>query len=400
MVAAPRGVAAVLNPSHSGGAAAARPSLRRERVVVVDNSRIFTGALSSILATCTALSDRYEFSFVLDSRSTVADEVRRRGFDVAVLPFLEVSRRWSVVAYLPVLVVNAARLARILDRRGASILHVNDLYNLVGVACRALRPKVRLVQHVRLLRSSYVRPAYPLFAWCVRRFADAVVCVSDAARRDLGGAGASIRRIYDALPPTERHPPKEYARRGGCRFVYVANYIRGKGHDLALEAFARVATADPDATLRFVGAGADGSLDPRFVRGLGRRVAELGLGGRIALDGPTADVEREMKDADVVVNLSESESFSMTCLEALAYGAPLVASACGGPSELVEHMENGILVPNGDPAAAAAALALLAGDAELAARLGRRGPPSVRRKFDASRTAAELASTYLDVLRS
>jgi glycosyltransferase involved in cell wall biosynthesis len=365
-----------------------------ERVVVIDNSRVLTGALRAIFGTCAGLRDRYEFSFVLDAASTAADEVRARGYAVDLLPLVEVSRSWRSLLYLPTLLVNAQRLARILDRRRASILHVNDLYNMLGVACKALRPGLRLVQHVRLLRSSYLGPAYPVFAWCVRRWADEVVCVSDAALRDFGGAAPRVRRIYDAPALAERHPPKDHARRGGCRFLCVGNYIRGKGQDLALEAFALVAPRLPGAVLRFVGAGADGSLDRGFVDALGRRRAELGLFDRVRFDGRCPDVEREMKDADVVVNLPESESFSMVCLEALAYGMPLVASDCGGPREIVDDMRSGILVPNRDVEAAARAMLLLGEDAPLAERMGREGRSSVRARFDPARSAGELAAAY------
>jgi glycosyltransferase involved in cell wall biosynthesis len=296
--------------------------------------------------------------------------------------------------YLPTLLVNAFRVLRILDRRRADVLHVNDVYNMLGVACKLLRPRLRVVQHVRLLRSSYLGPAYPVFAWCVRRFADEVVCVSDAVVRDLGGPGPRVRRIYDAPALVERHPSKEYARVGDCRFLCVGNYIRGKGQDLALEAFARVAAHCPAATLRFVGAGADGSLDRAFVERLRARCSELGMAGRVRFDGPSADVERDMKKADVVVNLPESESFSMVCLEALAYGMPLVASDCGGPREIVDHMRSGLLVPNRDVDAAARAMLLLAEDAALAERLGREGWSSVRARFDPARSARELAAAY------
>jgi glycosyltransferase involved in cell wall biosynthesis len=365
-----------------------------DAVVIIDNSRIRTGALRAILDACAALRDRYEFSFVLDADSTVADEVRARGYDVAGLPLVEVSRSWRSLLYLPALLVNAVRVLRILDRRRASVLHVNDVYNMLGVACKLLRPRLRLVQHVRLLRSSYLGPAYPFFAWCVRRQADEIVCVSDAALRDFGGAAPRVRRIYDAPTLAERHPPKDYARTDGCRFVYVANYIRGKGQDLALEAFALIVPQLPGAVLRFLGAGADGSLDRPFVEALRRRCAELGMLDRVRFDGHAPDVEREMKGADVVVNLPESESFSMVCLEALAYGMPLVASDCGGPREIVDHMRSGLLVPNRDVDAAARAMLRLAEDAPLAERLGREGWSSVRAKFDPARSARELACAY------
>jgi glycosyltransferase involved in cell wall biosynthesis len=84
----------------------------------------------------------------------------------------------------------------------------------------------------------------------------------------------------------------------------------------------------------------------------------------------------------------------MVCLEALAYGMPLVASDCGGPREIVEDMRSGVLIPNRDVEAAARAMRLLAQDLPLAERLGRDGRVSVRERFDPARSASELACAY------
>ena len=56
-----------------------------------------------------------------------------------------------------------------------------------------------------------------------------------------------------------------------------------------------------------------------------------------------------------MLNFSESESFSMTCLESLYYGTPLIATDSGGPAELFKHGESGHLVPNRDVQAMAKA---------------------------------------------
>ena len=56
--------------------------------------------------------------------------------------------------------------------------------------------------------------------------------------------------------------------------------------------------------------------------------------GVVHFDGFAANTEVAMKGHDMVLNFSEAESFSLTCLDALYYGVPLIATDCGGPAEL------------------------------------------------------------------
>jgi len=106
------------------------------------------------------------------------------------------------------------------------------------------------------------------------------------------------------------------------------------------------------------------------------------------------DTAAEITKADLVLNLSESESFSMVCLEALKAGAPLVASDCGGPGEIIEHMRSGWLVPNRDVVAAADAIETLATDRGLRNRFRLEGRKRARSKFDVRENARQLSGLY------
>jgi glycosyltransferase involved in cell wall biosynthesis len=66
-------------------------------------------------------------------------------------------------------------------------------------------------------------------------------------------------------------------------------------------------------------------------------------------------VLEELRGATAVVLPSRQESFGVVLAEAIACGTPIVATACGGPEDIVTE-DNGLLVPVGDPSALAAAL--------------------------------------------
>jgi glycosyltransferase involved in cell wall biosynthesis len=105
-----------------------------------------------------------------------------------------------------------------------------------------------------------------------------------------------------------------------------------------------------------------------------------------------------MRALDVVVHAStEPEPFGLVIVEALACGRALVASQAGGAAELFTPGETALGHPPGDAERLAAAIAALAADPELRARLGSAGRREMVRSFDRARLAVELVPIYRGV---
>jgi glycosyltransferase involved in cell wall biosynthesis len=81
------------------------------------------------------------------------------------------------------------------------------------------------------------------------------------------------------------------------------------------------------------------------------------------------------------------EGVPIAVIEAMAAGVPIVASDCGAVRDIVEDGKQGYLVPVGDVDRFADRLRLLAGDANLRARLGKAGRARAEDEFDIERTA-------------
>ena len=128
--------------------------------------------------------------------------------------------------------------------------------------------------------------------------------------------------------------------------VAVGNLYPVKDHATLLRALARLPAA------RVAIAGRGDQEEP-----LRRLAAELGLSDRVHLLGLRDDVETVFAAADVFVQPSLSEGLPLAVLEAMANGLPVVATRVGGIPEAVVDGKTGLLVPPGDPAALAAALA-------------------------------------------
>lgn len=132
-----------------------------------------------------------------------------------------------------------------------------------------------------------------------------------------------------------------------------------KGYDIVLAAFARVALDLPSWRLVIAG---EGSLREE----LQKRAAALGIAGRVDWLGHRDDIEWVLERAAIVALASRYEGFPNVLLESLGMGAAVVATDCrSGPSEMIIHGVNGLLVPIDDIEAMAAAMRRLAADPAL-----------------------------------
>jgi glycosyltransferase involved in cell wall biosynthesis len=178
------------------------------------------------------------------------------------------------------------------------------------------------------------------------------------------------------------------AAEGDCVVLAVSRLVRHKGYPELLAAIPEV----PGATLWVVGErlasdhGAD--MEPHFARAAAR------LGPRLRRLGYRHDVARLMAAADVFCLPSHFEGLPMSVIEAMLSGLPVVATDIRGPREQVVPEETGLLVPPGEVAPLAAALARLAADPALRARLGAAGRARALALYDEAR----VVGATLDLL--
>jgi glycosyltransferase involved in cell wall biosynthesis len=159
-----------------------------------------------------------------------------------------------------------------------------------------------------------------------------------------------------------------------------------KGHEVLLEALARPELRQ--VPLLFYLAGEGPLLEAH--KALANR---LGLGSRVVFGGFRRDVPRLYKGADAFLLSSHWESLPLSIREAMVAGLPVVSTNVAGVPEAVEHEGSGLLVPPGDSAALALAIAGLAGSAELRERMARRGREISDGKFNYDRWISATAET-------
>jgi N-acetyl-alpha-D-glucosaminyl L-malate synthase BshA len=192
---------------------------------------------------------------------------------------------------------------------------------------------------------------------------DGVTAVSEYLR-DVTARELGVARSVEVIPnfvDTSRYRPdgaSAYARgianEGEAVLMHVSNFRPVKRIRDVIAVFERVRHKRP-ARLVLVGDGPDRSLAERLT-------AENGAESQTTFLGNVAAIENLLPVADVFLLPSDSESFGLAALEAMACGVPVVGTRAGGLPEVVVHGENGFLQPVGDVSGMADAVLSLTED--------------------------------------
>ena len=161
--------------------------------------------------------------------------------------------------------------------------------------------------------------------------------------------------------PTEVDPNKHW-------LVSMGRLTEQKGFDLLLQAFQQIAPKYPDWQLLILGRG-------ELREQLERMRDDLGLSGQVIFTGALRNPFAVLKKAQLFVMASRNEGFPMAHGEALACGLPVIATDCpSGPSEMIRHNVDGILIKNEDINSLAHAIEELISDETKRKNLSARAP--------------------------
>jgi glycosyltransferase involved in cell wall biosynthesis len=179
----------------------------------------------------------------------------------------------------------------------------------------------------------------------------------------------------------------------------VGRIARWKGQHIFLGAFAR-AFRDGSETATLVGEAMFGETDEAYGVELRETARRLGIADLVDFRGFRDGVWAELAGMDVLVHASITpEPFGQVIVEAMLAGVPIIASAGGGPSEILTDGVDGLLYRAGDVDGLVAALVRLRGDAALRGRLSASARTRAER-FSPQAEASNVMSLYRRVLET
>jgi len=215
----------------------------------------------------------------------------------------------------------------------ADVIHAHE--GLFGglVATRLAAPGVPVVvtEHDtrlrKLLTAPEARAAYGEILERADRFYAVGQMLADQVRGYVPMLADKVEVIpnavaFDALPMRAEQVSAL------SRWLYVGRLLQHKGVMRLVTAFAECARTRPELSLTIIGGGP-------LAGALQERATELGVRNRITFRGPVAhdEVQKAMRSHDLLVHLSERETFGMTLVEAVSCGLPVLATRSGGPQE-------------------------------------------------------------------
>lgn len=281
--------------------------------------------------------------------------------------------------------------------RGCDVVHVvAEPYAPLGAWLAGGRPLFVTAHGTYLPQTARRRLAGPLYRHAYRRAG--LIAVSDytAAQVRAALSGAAPVVIRNGVHAARFEAPAPAPAKRGPTILASGGVKARKGTHLLVEALAIVREIVPDARLVVTGR----QDDPVYLAQVRERVATLGLGDAVELPGQiAADALRgwyQHADAFALPALNVGdrfEGFGLVFLEASASGLPVIGTHGSGAAEAVIEGETGLLVPQNDVSALAAALTWLLTDDALRRSMGAAGRHYARTQ-DWSAVAARVRALY------
>lgn len=336
-------------------------------------------------------------SYALPSRLNVLHQ-RVRFHEVTVTPYPLFSD------YPPYTLALATKMAEVAAYEKLDILHVHyAIPHAISayLAKQILRSELKVVTTLHGTDITLVgRDASYL---PITRFgievSDGVTAVSEWLRSETiehFETKSHIEVIPNFVDPSRFRPNgRSIAGMFGCSgeklLCHISNFRPVKRVMDVLGVFEIVSRKVPSKLL-MIGDGPDRSKAEAFCR-------EHDLRDRVLFLGNVPNLEEVLSSCDLFLLPSETESFGMSALEALASEVPVIATRAGGLPELIVDGEVGFLLPVGDIEAMAERAIEILSDGTLQKKLGTAGRALAVEKFDVARIVPEYVAFYQRTLR-
>lgn len=316
---------------------------------------------------------------------------------------------WQGVAAFPAFMQYMVKFRKAIREINPDLIHTNGIkvHLLTGVLGSKCVP---VVWHMQDFYSSR-----PLMAQALRWVSDRVtggIAISEAVARDARATlcRLPIEVIYSAVD-VDRFSPKPTdltlsnspfnrltSSVDTIRVGLVATFARWKGHDIFLNAAARIIRDRPELNIRFyiVGGAIYQTKGSQFSeRELRELAAVLQIEDNVEFVGFQQNIADIYRWLDIVVHAStQPEPFGLAIVEAMACGKPVIVSQSGGAVELFTHNHDAVGVQPGNSTALASTIQSLVDNPCLCQRLSENARNTVLKRFSHDRLGEQILAAY------
>ena len=352
----------------------------RPMLYILDPSKDITGAFKCAKNEAHLLQNDFEVTLVLPSISKISNEDLKFFTKVIRLPIFDIRKSiWSILIYFPALFVSGWKLKVAMKRDGCQHLQVNDYYMMQGVVAHLFGYRGKIVTWVRIDPTRYGSFFSKYWLKYSYGVSDNIVAVSQFILEKLP-ASPKNKLLYDPVSD-EMSVNLDKNDHEIRKLIYIGNYTEGKGQQHAIKAFEIIAPEFDNIELHFYGGVIGLEKNQLYKNSLKVLSENTGYANRIFFHNFVKSTEAVLNDGYMALNFSESESFSLTCLEASHCGLSVVATRSGGPEEIIIDNETGYLVEKGDTETMVEAMKKLLLDSKKNKKFGESGALHVRKTF-------------------
>lgn len=369
------------------------------KVLLLSHYHGLHGAELALLTLCSGLKKDFEFIVVTPDHGILNEKLSEMDVKNLVVPI----RRWIDFAgnmapdHLNFSHQTVAELINLIETYDIDIVQTNTSIIVEG-ALAAHKAGIRHIWHLHEFLDNHpsLRCSLPLYFTYkfIETFSEHVVVVSQSLANSVTSyiASEKIMVIPNGLyiKKLNRDVRSELnLSRDSFIITNIGAIIEEKGCQPLIEAAVRICHAHPDVVVLMVGPVADKNLDTQ----LREQVESHSLGNRILFLGYRTDVPAILEITDVFVCASLMETFSMAIIEAMSFGKPVISTRCGGPEEIVDHEETGLLVPIADVDAMVSAVSRLVKSPQDCKKFGENG----KKKYEANYTPEAYWSAFREM---
>lgn len=314
--------------------------------------------------------------------------------------------QYSVFQYSPYDIALASKMAEVVNREKLDILHVH--YAIPHAVCAILAKQMagRDIKIVTTLHGTDITVlGYDPSLTAAIKFgiekSDVVTAVSNALvnqTNELIHPDKQIETVYNFIDArVYRKTDADYLRvEFGIKetekvIIHVSNFRAVKRVQDVVKAFAYISASMP-AKLLLVGDGPEMTIVCKLVK-------QLELEDRVLYLGKQENLEELYSISDLMLLLSEKESFGLVALEAMACGVPCIGTNVGGIPEVIEDGVSGYTCQVGDIESISAKAIALLSSPELYEQFSRASEVIVNSKFKAEHIVKQYEELYFKLLK-
>ncbi len=365
-----------------------------KKVLFLEQYAKLTGGQKVLLSLINGLKSYYDFCVVVPGKGELTKELEHLKIEYIIFPigYYALGRKtlFDIVNYLVRLPYLTQKLKRLIRERNIDLVYANGARTFVWGTIACSLTKTPMVWHIHSIFAKGLTKKLCIF-FGKSQIVKKIIVVSQAVKNPLIALTKKTETIYNAVDTKVYFPEKEKSlslRRelkiGDDILIATVGFLmEWKGVEDLIRAAKTVTSNYPQSKFVIVGDVLYDKKGLRYKQYLINLVNKLDLNNNILFIGHRKDIPEIMRNLDIFVLTSKKPDPCPTSLiQAMASGVAVIATNFGGPAEIINDGEDGLLYTPGNHKKLAEKILLLLDKPEIRENISRRAYQKIKQNFN------------------